>query len=52
LVSNTEFNSILEVYDFEDILEMNDLTEEDVLYHLVEQGLIELPNPKPLDFDD
>lgn len=42
----------LETYSLEEILEMNELTEEDVLLYLVEQEFLTLPNPKPVDLDD
>jgi hypothetical protein len=38
----------LQVYSLEEILELNDLTDEDVLVFLVEQQFISLPNPEPL----
>lgn len=31
---------------------MNDLTEEDVLEVLVEESLVKLPNPSPVDLND
>lgn len=40
---------ILQTYTLGEILEYNDLTEEEALTFMVEQGLIILPNPKPLD---
>jgi hypothetical protein len=43
---------ILEVYSLEDILELNDKTSEDCLGFLVEEGYIDLPSIKPLDFND
>jgi len=47
-----DIENILNVYDFGEILEQNSLTEADVLLLLAERGEVELPNPKPLDFDD
>ena len=47
-----EYDSILEVYSLEEILEMNDLTTEEVLQFLVEQKIVEVPDPRPLDFND
>ena len=38
----------LQAYTLEEILELNELTEEDVLYFLVEQDFITLPSPRPL----
>lgn len=42
------YDKILEVYDLSEIIEMNDLTQEEVLEYLVEVGFIELPEIKPL----
>jgi len=47
-----DYNGVLEVYTLEEIFEQNDLTPEEVLQFLVEQKIIDLPNPTPLDFDD
>jgi len=44
----SEYRNILETYTLEDILEMNDLTEEDALEFLVEEGFIELPENLPV----
>jgi len=43
-----EAESILQVYDLVDILELNNLTLEDALCFLVDQEFIELPEIKPL----
>lgn len=48
----TDYAAILDVYSIEDILELNDLTTEDLLIYLVEEGFLSLPNVKPLEFDD
>ena len=40
------------MYSIEDILELNDLTEEDLLIYLVENDYIKLPNIRPIDFED
>lgn len=45
-------SNYLEVYTLEDILELNDKTTEDCLEFLVDEGWIDLPRIKPLDFDD
>jgi hypothetical protein len=45
------YASILETYSLSDILELNDMTEEDLLEYLVEEGIIKLPEIKPLDFE-
>lgn len=42
---------VLQTYSFEEILELNELTEEDVLLFLVEEEFLQLPNPKPVDLD-
>ncbi len=43
--------TLLEVYTLEELLELNDKTEEDCLEFLVEENFIELPKIKPLDFE-
>jgi hypothetical protein len=49
LCVNIEYiSNILQTYSFEEILELNDLTEEDTLLYLVEQEFLELPEPEPL----
>ncbi len=47
-----EAEDILEVYTLDEILDQNNLTEADVLVFLVEQDMVELPEPLPLYFDD
>lgn len=44
----TEYENVLEVYSLEEILEINGITEEEVLEFLVEQEFVNLPDPKPL----
>ncbi len=39
---------MLGTYTLEDIFNLNDLTEVDVLYILVNAGHIQLPNPRPV----
>lgn len=46
------YAAILDVYTIEEILELNDKTEEDLLEYLVDQGYVKLPTIKPLDFND
>jgi len=46
------YAAILEVYSLEELLELNDKTEEECLEYLVDTRYIKLPNIKPLDFDD
>ena len=43
---------ILETYSLEEIMEQNDLTDVDVVLFLLENEMIELPEPLPLVFDD
>lgn len=43
--------TILETYTLSEILELNDLTDEEVLEYLVEQRIITLPDIKPLTYD-
>lgn len=47
-----EVESILQTYSLEEILELNELTESDILHFLVEQGFIHLPDPRPLYLDE
>ena len=44
--------TILDTYSLEELLELNDKTTEDCLEFLVEEGYIELPEIRPLDFDE
>ena len=47
------YATLLETYDLSEILEMNDLTQEDVLEYMVETKYIRhLPEVLPLEFDD
>ena len=48
----TDYSAVLEVYDFTEILELNEYSEEDILKFLVEHGYIDLPEILPLEFDD
>jgi hypothetical protein len=43
-----EVENVLDVYSLEEILELNDLTEVDVLYFLVSEQFVTLPEPLPL----
>jgi hypothetical protein len=49
VITELEIEKVLDTYSFEEILELNDLTEADVLYLLVKSGQAELPNPRPVD---
>lgn len=46
-----EAEHLLETYSFEYLLDLNDLTEADALLFLLEEGFIEPPEIKPLDFE-
>lgn len=43
--------TVLDAYTLSDLIELNDLTEEEVLEYLVDRGVIRLPELKPLEFD-
>lgn len=45
------YAAILDTYSLEEILELNDLTTEEALEHLVKIGYIRLPEIQPLEFD-
>lgn len=47
-----EIEIVLETYSLEEILEQNDLTDTDVVLLLLENKMIELPEPLPLVFED
>jgi len=47
----TDYSAVLEVYSLSDILELNDITEEEALETLVEQGFLRLPEIRAIDFD-
>jgi hypothetical protein len=44
------YSAILEVYDLSEIIELNDLTQEEVLEYLVENRILKLPEIQPLEF--
>ena len=48
----TDYSTIPETYTFAEILEMNDISESDVLEFLVERGYVNLPELLPLVFND
>jgi hypothetical protein len=50
-VTYEDIEHLLEAYSLSEIFEMNELTDADVLLFLSEQGVIKLPNPRPLDFE-
>lgn len=45
------YAALLETYSLSEILELNDLTEEDILEFLHVEGYVILPEIKPLEFD-
>jgi hypothetical protein len=47
----TNYAAILEVYSIQDILELNDITEEEALDFLVTQDFLVMPSVRPIDFD-
>ena len=48
-----DYSKLLEVYTLTEILEYNDMSEDEVLQLLIDQRIIlELPSPRPLDFND
>lgn len=47
----TDYTAILDCYSILELLELNDKTEEELLIFLVEEGYIDLPDIKPMDFE-
>lgn len=47
-----EVENILSTYTLDEILELNDCTEVDILYFLLEKEFLQMPNPKPVDIYD
>lgn len=45
----SELARILDTYSLEEIFIWNEVTDEDVLEYLLEQGFVELPQPLPVD---
>lgn len=43
---------LLETYTLSEIIELNDLTDEEVLEYLVVHKIVKLPDIKPLEFDE
>lgn len=48
----SEIERVLQTYTLEEILELNDVTEEEVLTFLVATKFVTLPDPQPVDIDD
>lgn len=46
------YAAILDTYSLAELIELNDLTEEEVLEHLVNQHFLKLPELQPLEFDE
>ena len=46
------YSTILEAYSLQELLELNDKTEEECLEYLVDHRYIELPEVLPIEFDD
>jgi hypothetical protein len=51
VVTVSQIEKYLETYSLEEILEFNEVTEAEVLLHLVEEQVLQLPIP-PVDLDD
>lgn len=49
MATGTVIEKYLDTYSLEEILELNELTEADALNHLVQTGLVRLPDPEPID---
>jgi hypothetical protein len=45
------YSAILDTYELSEIIELNDLTQEDVLEYLVEHGVLRLPEIIPVTYD-
>jgi len=43
--------TLLETYTLSEIIELNDLTDEEVLEYLVVHKIVKLPDVRPLDYD-
>jgi len=52
VLTSNYIGKVLQTYSLDDILELNELTEEDILLFLVEEDFLKLPNPRPVDLDD
>lgn len=49
MVEFSDIERALDTYSLDEIFELNGLTEEDVLFFLVEEEFALLPNPRPVD---
>lgn len=55
LLDNVSFGDAkryLETYSLEEILELNELTEADALFFMVEEEFLKLPSVKPVDLNN
>lgn len=52
VVSLHQIEKYLETYSLDEILELNEMTESEVLEFLVNEEFVFLPNPSPVDLDD
>lgn len=48
VTSLEDIKNILDIYTLEEVIELNDASVEDVLFFLVEERMLELPDPEPL----
>jgi hypothetical protein len=46
------YSTVLEAYSLQELIELNDKTEEECLEYLVETRYIKLPEVLPIEFDD
>lgn len=46
------YSAVLDTYELSEIIELNDLTQEEVLEYLVEHNVLHLPEIIPVSFDD
>jgi hypothetical protein len=49
LLEFSEVEKLLQTYTLEEILEINEITEEEVLYFLLKMKFLKVPNPEPID---
>lgn len=45
----TEVEHLLGTYTLDEILELNEITEEELLYFLLEEKFVDIPDPRPID---
>jgi hypothetical protein len=49
LLDFSEVEKLLQTYTLEEILEINEITEEEALYFLLKEKFLKVPNPEPID---